>query len=248
MKSLIWDIETTDIELLVRTYGLKNFTKYFSPDLIQRDWSMLGAAWMPLEGKRPTIVSVSHTDPFNDEDVVKKTHEALQDVDLLIGHNSDKFDYKKFNTRALYYGLPPVAPKLSVDTLKVARKYFAFTSNKLGYMARYLGIEAKDESPDWEKIMNGDKKELNYMRKYNGQDVIVTKEVYLKLRSFHHTHPNMNNPKVKNVIGEDIAVCGLCQSPNLVKVRSKPLTSGRLRHQHQCKDCYKYTTSDLVKA
>jgi len=248
MKTLIWDVECTDIETLVRSYGLRLNIKYLNHKQIQRDWTLLGAAWMDLDDDKPKVISVSPDRPLDDYAVTVKLHEVLSEARVVIGHNVDKFDMKKFNTRAIFYDLPPIPPPLSIDTLKMARKYFAFTSNSLAYLCDFLDVGFKDESPDWAKIIDGCPKELRYMRKYNKQDVIATKAVYLKLRSYHHTHPNMNVPVVREEgTGAPIDVCKHCQSPELKKVQVRYLRSGRARRQYQCKVCHGFTTTDLIK-
>lgn len=243
MKTLIWDVEKTDLDLKVKTYQLKNSIRYFDPKLIERDWTLLGAAWMWLEDSKAKAISVSPNTPLDDYGVTKKLHEILNQADILVGHNSDNFDFKSFNTRAIFYDLPPITPKRSIDTLKVARKYFKFSSNKLSYICSYLGLEMKDESPDWNKCLEGDAKELRYMRQYNKQDVIATKDLYLKLRSYHITHPNL--PKQTDPSGITIQTCGKCGSPDLKKDKVRYTVSGRPRRQWQCRDCYSYTTGDL---
>lgn len=247
MKAIVWDIESTDLELAIRTYQLKNHIRYFNPNDIVRDWTMLGAAWLDLDSDKPGVCSVSPDKPLDDYGVVKKLHQVLSEADCLIGHNSDNFDLKKFNTRALLYDLPPLSPKIKIDTLKLARKHFAFTSNKLAYIAKELKVDCKDESPDWNKCIEGDAKELRYMRKYNKQDVIVTKQVYLKLRSYHETHPNMNYPIVRAANGDAIEVCRVCQSPDLVVSKHRITNAGVHRIQKQCKECDSYTTFGRVK-
>jgi len=240
LKTLIWDVETTDLELRIRTYQLKNYTKYFDPKTIERDWSMLGAAWIWLNEDKPTAISVSPDKPLDDYGVVKHLHGILSEADILVGHNSDNFDIKKFNTRAIYYDLPPISPKQSVDTLKVAKKYFKFTSNKLSYLCEYLKVDLKDNSPDWKACIDGDPEALRYMRHYNKGDVIATKAAYQKLMGWHHTHPK--HPQPKDIEGNDVNVCPKCQSPNYVKHDSRFLASGRRRQQWRCKDCGGYWT------
>lgn len=211
-KTLIWDVETSSIDILHRCYDLRVKISRFDQKDIVRDWTMLGASWKLLNGPI-SCISVSPKDPLNDYEVIRKLHEVLSDADILIGHNSDAFDIKKFNTRALYYDLTPIPPKRSIDTLKVAKKYFKLTSNKLAYLATYLKVDAKDESPNWNKILLGDSEELAAMREYNKKDVIVTERVYLKLRAWIDNHPNMNlaNP-LKDIEGNDVECCPVCQS------------------------------------
>lgn len=244
MRSLIWDVEKTDLDLKVRAYQLKNQTRYFDPKLIERDWTLLGAAWMRVEDDRATAISVLPETPLDDYGITVHLHKVLSEVDVLIGHNSDNFDLKTFNTRAVFYDLPPIPPPRTIDTLKIARKYFKFTSNKLSYICSYLGLELKDESPDWQKCIEGDPDELRYMRHYNKQDVVATKDLYLKLRSYHHTHPSV--PKPKDARGISVTVCHKCASPNLIRSQVRYTASGRARQQWKCKDCYGYTTGKLI--
>lgn len=247
MKALIWDVETTDLELAIRTYQLKNYTRYFNPDTIKRDWSMLGASWMWLDDEHASAISVSPKAPLDDRELIKTLHNKLSEADILIGHNSDNFDLKKFNTRAIYYDLPPLAPKQQIDTLKMARKYFKFTSNKLSYICSYLGLELKDKAPEWEDVINGCPESLRCMREYNKQDVIATKDLYLKLRSYHHTHQKISdNPR--DVAGESVVVCKKCASPSLQRRGSYRLASGRKRQQFNCNDCGGWQSGEFVNS
>ena len=235
-RILVWDVETSDIELLIRTYGLKNTTRYFHPDTIKRDWTMLGAAWKWLGDTYTHCVSVRAETPLDDSGVIRALHSALSSVDVLVGHNSDRFDIKKFNTRCLYLGLPPIQHNLSVDTLKLARKHFAFTSNKLSYIAKYLGPPAKDESPDWERVIAGYEDELRAMRAYNKQDVIVTEQVYLKLVQFATTHPNIAAMQdLRDIAGMPVMACKVCGSTDVVKEGVRWTAAGRKRQTYFCK-------------
>lgn len=119
----IFDIETSPIYIRHKTYDLSVRVKRFQPEEIQQDWVILGAAWKPLYGKTECI-SVSSKNVLNDYEVVRRLHTVISESDILIGHNSDAFDIKKFNARAIYHGLPVLPPKRTVDTLKVARRMF----------------------------------------------------------------------------------------------------------------------------
>jgi len=235
MKKLFWDVETTTLDLLISTYQLKNNQKYFNHKDIVRDWSMLGAAWAFDDGK-PIAISVSPQHPLDDKEVIKYLHGILSEADVLIGHNSDNFDIKKFNTRAISYGLPPLAPKVKIDTLKIARKHFKFTSNTLSYLCNFLGVSAKDDAPNWKKCIEGDAEELRNMREYNKNDVIATRDLYYKLMSWHDTHPNINN-KVTDIKGKPVIVCNKCGSPELQRRGKHTLASGRQRQRYQCQSC-----------
>jgi len=244
MKVLFWDVETSSMDLMIRTYQLKNYTSYFDPKLIERDWTMLGASWA-YDDEEPRVISVSTRNPLDDRKVVERLHKVLGKADALVGHNSDAFDLKKFNTRAVFYGLDPLAKKIRLDTLKMARKYFKFSSNKLSYICNYLGLEAKDESPDWDKCLEGDAQELRYMRQYNKQDVVATRELYYKLRGWHDTHPRMQD-KVRDIEGREVEVCKVCGSPELKKDGTRLVASGRRKQKFQCLSCGSYQIGGFI--
>ena len=207
----------------------------YSIDAIEKDWIMLGAAWKWLGDKETKSVSVSPKRPENDYQVIEILHTVLSDADMLIGHNSDAFDYKKFNTRAIKHGFHPISPKKTVDTLKLARKHFKFTSNKIRYIANYLGVEDKDESPDWVKCISGDEEALRYMRQYNRQDVITTEQVYLKLRGYHQTHPDIGL-LIRDVTGSEVHTCPKCGSTS-IQSRGKMYTVRTTKNRYSCNDC-----------
>ena len=240
-KILFWDIETSTLDLRIRQYDLRSHKGYHHYKNIERDWHILGAAWKWMDSDKTSCISVSSKDPMNDEGVVRKLHEILSEADILVAHNGDAFDVKKFNARALYYGLKPIMHKAQIDTLKEARKSFKITSNALGYLGQFLKIEdAKLESPDWNKILLGDAEELANMRVYNKQDVVLLEKVYFKLRGWMKSHPNLTPyNKIKDVKGNDVQCCKNCGSVDLVR-SDKPYYlrgSGKRQHRFECLSC-----------
>ncbi len=63
----------------------------------------------------------------------------LLDGAVLVGHNAP-FDWSFLNAERRYVGLPPLENPM-IDTLTLARWYFAFPSNSLGAIAFELGLE-----------------------------------------------------------------------------------------------------------
>jgi len=235
MKVLYWDIETSSIDIKYRTYDLKITAKRFDPETIERDWTILSIAWAINEGPVKCI-SVSPRNPLNDSEVVKSFHEVLDGCDCIVGHNIDAFDLKKFNTRAIFHGLHPIGKKLSIDTLKLSRKHFRFTSNKLRYIAKFFNITEKDGSPDWDECLKGNPEALSYMQEYNRTDVEVTRQLYHKLKAYHDTHPDITID-VTDVLGQKVfGLCKSCGSANTVKNGSWFTVRGRIPKM-KCKDC-----------
>lgn len=238
-KILIFDLEVSTLRVETETYSLKQYSPYLPHSDITRNYAIHGAAWKWLGDEYSRCISVSHKAPFNDEAVVRELYKHIDEAHIVVGHNVDRFDLRKFNTRAMYYGLNPLGKKNTVDTLKLARKHGDFPSNSLAYLARFfdVGME-KDESPDWEAIRAGCPDALAYMREYNKRDVDVTERVYLKLRSFDHNPPNVAAIQdVKDVSGNRVLCCRYCGSPE-VKGNGSYFTKNGIRRQtYKCKIC-----------
>jgi uncharacterized protein YprB with RNaseH-like and TPR domain len=171
----------------------------------------------------------------SDEQVVRKLHKVLSGVDMIIHHNGDAFDMKKANNRFLFYGLDPLPVIPSVDTKKVAKKYFGFNSNSLQDLARYLGLGSKLKHTGysmWKGCMNNDKKSWDLMVKYNKQDVVLLEKVYDKMRPHIKNHPDLS---LLDKSLDNNMVCS-CGSQNFQK-RGHRITKVNRIQRFQCQDC-----------
>ena len=245
------DFEVSKIKLEIETYGLKNYNSYYRHEDVTRDYSLLAFGWMSINDKEARCISVSSKAPFNDEFIVRKAHEIISNADVVIGHNWDQFDIKKLNTRCLFYGLPPIKPTHTIDTLKEARKNFALTSKSLAYLAKYLKLEnEKMESPDWYKIQNGNYDEIQYMREYCKRDVELLIPVYKALRPWMKNHPNML-PYIgeKDVVGHDVDACTTCGSTDLKVMDSINYTRAGNAPKMilQCQSCHAINLRKIKK-
>lgn len=235
-KVLIWDIETS--LSIVTTFQLK--TDYISHDSIIQDWNILSAAWKWLNKPKVYAMSVSHRKVTDDKKLVVALRKVILEADIIVGHNSDKFDHKKLNTRLLFHGLQPlpsIRSLLTVDTLKEARKHFSFTSNRLDYIAKYLGVGEKLPHGNglWMKVLMGDKQALVDMVKYNKHDVYPLQEgVYKKLL------PYIDHPNVGGIFNDGRPHCRNCGSEKM-HIRGNSITRTGLRNKRfQCQDCGHY--------
>lgn len=229
-KILVLDIETAP--LLVRTYGLWN--QNISTGFIQKDWYMLSfaAKWY---GKKKMYYKDTRSTHEDDLEVSKLAHKMMCEADILVGHNVDRFDIKKLNTRFIKHDLPPIGSKQTIDTLKIAKKYFKFTSNKLDYIAKFLGLEGKRKSPKytqqemWNGCCDGILDCFKENKKYNEMDITVTENVFNKLKTWDE---NLN---FQAYIGHFNCICG---SKDFVKygVRYNKTTAYQ---RYRCKNCGK---------
>lgn len=156
-------------------------------------WS---AQW--LDGKHLTKGLIDYPgyekDREDDRALVTDLWGLFNEADILVGQNSDRFDIRKANARFAELGLPPPEPYRTVDTLKIAKKHFAFSSNSLNDLAQRLGVGKKVKTGGfdlWKACYAGDPKAWKLMKKYNRHDVVILSRVYERLRPWASTHPNL---------------------------------------------------------
>lgn len=240
MKIIIYDIEISP-----------NNGWYYPPGYEtriiknERPWHLMSFAYKEL-GKKKVYVhalpdyKLYKTEPYNDKELLLDLRNMLDDADLVIGHNSDRFDNKKANARFIYHGIDQPSPYEKADTLKMARSNMKFDSNRLDDLGEYLGVGRKKGSHSdlWYDCIQGDEKAWRKMKRYNKQDIVLTELVYLKLRSWATSHPNMSKYR-KNE--EDVS-CPRCSSLNYNKRGYMPVAS-RWRHRYKCKDCGRWFQS-----
>lgn len=192
-KILVMDIETSP--------NLGYVWGKWEQDVIEfvDEWHVLSFAYKWLGETQTRCVALSDfkrykTHPEDDSCVVGALKALLDEADVVVAHNGDRFDIKKVNARLAYHGMGPTRPYKTVDTLKVAKKYFAFNSNKLDDLGEYLGLGRKVKHEGfglWLSCMQGDTKAWKRMKAYNIQDVILLEKLYYKLLPWMSQHPNL---------------------------------------------------------
>lgn len=234
LKIVLWDIETSGI--VATTWNL--YPDAIMHENLLQDWFIICAAWKVLGENEIKTVSVldnkgrfkkDHTDDYH---VIATLRKALEDVDILIHHNGDKFDVKMFNARLIIHGLPPLPHIVTIDTLKEVRKVAKFTSNRLDFLGKVLTGHGKIETPKgtWLKSMSGNVDAIKTMVEYNKGDVQVLEEVYLKLRPYMKRHPQ---------VGEKQA-CPNCGSHHTIRRGSRMRATGTKIQENQCNHCGSY--------
>jgi len=182
----------------------------------------------------------------DDEKLVKEIWEVLDKSDVVIGHHSDRFDLPKLNARFIYYGLTAPSAYKTVDTKKVASRYFKFDSNSLNNLASYLNLGAKAETGGfslWDRCMQGDKEAWARMKEYNSQDVVLLERVYLILRPFMENHPHLGLLSGS----ESDSSCPTCQSTEVIK-RGFSITRTGKRQRYQCTSCGSWSSGKFEKS
>jgi DNA polymerase elongation subunit (family B) len=175
-----------------------------------------------------------------DKKMLQKFIGVANTADELVGHNGDKFDLAWIRTRCLFHRIDMFPTYTTIDTLKVSRSKFRFNSNKLDYIAKYLGMgeKIKTEFGLWKDIvLNKDKDAMTKMVKYCQQDVKLLENVYKEL-SLHispKTHYGV-------IFGGDRSNCPECGSEDLVRAGLRYSATGVKKVQVKCKTCNKMHT------
>jgi DNA polymerase elongation subunit (family B) len=247
-KIIMWDVET--IPALAAVFTL--YPERIPHEAIVKDWSIVSIAWKEMGKKTTHCVSVLDDpkrfkkDVGDDYHVIKTIRDVFEDADIIVGHNSKKFDTKKLNTRLIYHGLPPLPTGLhQVDTLQEVRKVASFTSNRLDYLCKTLIGEGKIETQKglWMKALRGEKKAIEEMVVYNKMDVVLLEELYLKIRPYMKSHPDINA-----MDGWDRGTgCPKCGSKELKKSKVRYSAAGVKKVQTQCGSCHSYATFSMKK-
>lgn len=187
---LLLDIETAPI--LASVWGL--FDQNVGLNQIERDWFVMSwcAKWL---GQDEIFYADQRKakDLEDDSGILRRIWELLDQADVVIGHNSKKFDIKKLNARFAIKGMPPPSGFRQIDTLSMARRHFAFTSNKLQYLSEKLCSSKKSEHRKfpghllWKACLSGNRSAWREMEAYNKADVVALEELYKKLVPWDHT-------------------------------------------------------------
>ncbi len=149
-------------------------------------------------------------------------------------HNSKKFDHRKVNARFIKYGFNPPTPYRIIDTIKVAKKHFAFTSYSLDYLCEYFNIRRKlpTDYNLWKKCLQGDAESLKYMQDYNKQDILSLEDLFLKLRPYLTSVPNLG----LYINNDDGKMCPICSSEDIIK-EGIYTTSVSVFQSYRCLKC-----------
>jgi len=176
----------------------------------------------------------------NSIEVIKKWAALATEADVLVGHNSDSFDYKQMHGRLMLYKLPPIPKPQMFDSKKAAKQIGYYASNKLDDLGEMLGLGRKmkhDGIELWWACMNDEEKAKKHMVSYNKRDVKITEALYLRQRPYTTNHPNLAN------IAERPEACPVCLSEEGMLAQGwRKTKTGKFR-RWQCKACGSYVSN-----
>jgi DNA polymerase elongation subunit (family B) len=234
-KILVLDIETRP----TKAWVWKGFKENIGPDQIIEPGRMIcfGAKWHG----QPGVEFYSEWE-HGRRYMLEQAARLLEEADLVVGFNHESFDVAHIRAELLQENIDQPGPLTSVDLLKTIKARLRLFSNRLMFVGPYLGIGKKVEHegfPLWLKVMAGDERAQNRMKKYCVQDVILTDRLYKRLRPIIFNHPN---------IGHTGHACATCGSTNTQKRGFYYTRTFKIQKNkcNSCKSWFKTTRSKIT--
>lgn len=191
VKVLLLDIETAPI--VANVWGL--FDQNVGLNQIIHDTSVLSwsAKWL---GSDQVLYQDNRNskDVRDDKELLMGIWQLIDEADILLFQNGVSFDRKVLNSRFIQNGMKPPSSCRYIDTMRIAKKHFKFTSNKLEFLTGILCTEHRKSSHGkfpgfklWEQCLAGNLEAWEEMRTYNEMDVISMEELYHKLKPWDNS-------------------------------------------------------------
>lgn len=231
IKRLFFDIETSQVYFR----GWRTGKQWVSAEQITKDKKIICISYKwQYENEVKTLVWDKRQ---SDKQLIKKFIKTLGEADEIIAHNGDRFDVKEIRTRAIQEGLLMFPKYRTFDTLKKARKYFNFHSNKLDYLGRVLNVGKKLDHEGrelWDKVEAGNKTALKKMVDYCEQDVLLLEDVFHVLSPYidHNTNHAIQ-------LGGQKYDCPNCGSHKVSLCHTDTTPMGYIKRHMKCHSCKK---------
>lgn len=167
---------------------------------------------------------------FSDKWLLERAAKLFAEADLIVGHFAAVFDRRFIQGRLLINKLPPIPPVKLRDTCLISRSIANFSSNRLKYLAKILGMHNQKLENNWPnawfKVMQGDMAALRGLATYCKGDVMALEELYLRLRPFDNPHPRIIVDRTK---------CGTCGGE--IEYRGVAYVGENRYRRYVCHDC-----------
>jgi DNA polymerase elongation subunit (family B) len=233
IKRLFFDIETSYYLVPAFQFWKVNI----NPDHIIRDKKIICISYKwQYEDTVHTLVWNNKQD---DSKLIKDFIQVIKDADEIVAHNGDKFDMKELRTRAILTDNLMFPVYRTLDTLKKAKQYFRFPSNKLDYIGKALGVGRKLDHEGlqmWIDICeHKNKEQLKKMILYCEQDVILLEDIYTAISPYIYHNTNFAVLK-----GGMRWHCPECASEAVKLSHTDATAMGYIQRHMKCLDCKKF--------
>jgi hypothetical protein len=233
-KILVLDIET----MPGRAFIFDVWKQNIQPNQIISDWFIVtwAAKWLFEDTVYSGALTPREVKKQNDKRIMQSLWRLLNEADIVIAHNGQKFDVPRINTRFLLHRILPPSPFIVIDTLKHYQRNFAFFHNKLDYLNFKLELPRKEETGGfelWANCYEGKQDALDKMLHYNVGDVRILESNYLILRPWIKPHPNV----ALHVLDETQSRCPSCGSSKLKDEGKNYHTTANVYGLIRCDNC-----------
>lgn len=142
-------------------------------------------SFKPL-GKPP--ITISMLDYETPVEWASRTQDTFNQFWYLFGWNSSAYDLKFIRTVFSRLGLPPKAFFFHTDLIKIARKYYRMTNNKLDTWAGQFSEYKKTlVTPElWQPAAKGNKESMKHVIKHCETDLRIQEDIFNKARFLEH--------------------------------------------------------------
>lgn len=222
-KVLIYDIETSPN---LGWFWRAGFKQNISPDQITKERAVICVSYKWLGEKE--VYNLAWDKNQCDKFLIEQFVPVLNEADLIVAHNGDRFDLKWLKTRALFHRIPMLPNYKSFDTLKVAKSKLNFNSNRLDYIAKFLGHEGKNKTTIslWLDIMfKKCKVAMNTMLEYCDEDVRQLEHVYNELK--YLDNPRLHSGVIQGKTKQTSPITG---NTNIKWIKSVTTNRGTIKH------------------
>lgn len=230
---LFLDVETAPA--VAATFGRFDIN-LTDANIMTEGGQIICAAWKWLGETEVHSHCMTSMDAIMRDDIgpVWNLAQAINQADIIVGHNIKRFDWPVIKGRMLVNELPAPKNVKVVDTLTMART-MKFPSNKLDGLCKHLDLDRKVSHAGislWVSCMQGDQFALDKMQEYNIQDVVILEQLYLKLAPWYNQLPNVS------AYFEEMR-CNACGSINVEATGDTVVANVKTYAEYVCADCGK---------
>jgi uncharacterized protein YprB with RNaseH-like and TPR domain len=176
---------------------------------------------------------------WDDKDLMQKWELVFNSADLHVAHYGSRFDLPFIQTRRMMHGLEPLSPVPIVDTWRISKYKLKLRNNRLATLASAVHIPKDKRRPEktplepsvWMMAHAGHKPSIKYIEEHCIADIDVLEAVYLQLRSFASSHPNLG--KIERRANE---ACPVCAGDKIQRRGISVTARGRFSRMH-CQGC-----------
>lgn len=237
MKILLLDIETAPKVALVWKFWDENISP---KQVLDHGHIMSYAAKWYMTNE----IYYEENRKDDEKELIKNLVNLLDEADITITHNGNKFDLKQIRARAVVNGINPPSPFISIDTCSVARKEFGFPSNSLEYLTEVMGCKIKKGNHKkfpgfelWLECLRNNEQAWEELRFYNIQDVLALEQLYEKMKPWISNHPHISLDDYNT-----ITKCPKCGSEH-IQWRGYSHTRSYTYKRFQCLNCKGWSRS-----